>query len=117
MNSKVIGKTSSALAYFGSLLIILSFVCLVLFIAQVAISGDGLVGRLFTKDMIYLQLLLLCILGPSLLFCSYLTLSLNLSSRFFCLAVRAAGILLLPIFPCVSWCGLYALWLSRKTRK
>lgn len=114
MNSKVTGKSSNVLAYFSSLLAIISIAGLVLFIAQLMLSTGSIGSRLFSMEMIYLQLFILGILGPSLLFCSYLSLQLKLTSRFYRLAVKSAALAMLPIFPCVWLLGLYALWLSRR---
>ena len=113
MSEKVTGKTSNALVYFGSLLAIFSSAILALFIAQLVMAEGSLASRLFAKDMIYLQLLMLGFLAPSVAFCSYLLLGLKLTSRFFKLALLSAAMAMLPIFPIVSPVGIYTLWLRR----
>lgn len=114
MSAKVTGKNSNALGYFGSLLAIFSVAVLALFVAQLILAEGSFTSRLFATDMLYLQLLILSILAPSLAFCSYLSLGLKLTSSFFKLALLCAAVAMLPIFPLVSPFGLYTIWLSRK---
>src|SRR5687768_4849153 len=114
MNSKVTGKSSNVLAYFGSLLAIISVIGLILFILHLTMSTGSISSRLFSPEMIYLQFSIFGILCPSVLFCSYLSLQLKLKSRFYQLALSTAGVAMLPIFPIVWVVGVYTLWLSRR---
>lgn len=114
MSDKVIGRNSHVLAYFSALLVIVALISLVLFGVQLANSVGDLSGRLFSRQMLYLQFSILAILLPSVVFCSYLSLGLKLSSRFYRRALAAAAMLILPIFPSVSLLGIYLLWLRRR---
>lgn len=114
MSEKVTGKNSNALAYFSALLAFISVTVLGLFVAQLSLAEGNVADRLFAREMVYLQLLFLTMLVPSLAFCSYLALGLQLTSRFFRFALTCAAAALLLVFPLVSPLGLYTLWLRRK---
>lgn len=117
MGEKVIGKKTNVLGYFGALLVIVSVAVLGLFLAELLLSEGGFAERLLAREMLYLQLFFFGMLAPALAFCSYLTLGLKLSSRFFKLALRCAGVVLLLVFPLVSLLGFYTLWLSGADKK
>lgn len=117
MSEKVTGKNTSALAYFGALLGFFAVLALVLFAVQVAAADGNIIARLFGREMIYLQALLIGLLAPSLAICSYLALGLKLTSRFFKQVLLYAAAAMLIIFPIVSPLGVYTLWLHRRSVK
>ncbi|MCR6650099.1 MAG: hypothetical protein NVV73_00760 [Cellvibrionaceae bacterium] len=109
MSEKVTGKSSHVLAYFGVLLVVVSLLSLTLFISQLVLSSGTLSSRWFSREMLYLQLSLLTILLPNVVFCSYLSWGLKLTSRFYRASLVAAAIVILPIFPAGFLLGFYLL--------
>lgn len=118
MSTKVTGKNAHVLAYFSSVLAAIAMVGLAMFAMQwYALAKAGIAGLLTMlthPSMLATQFMVLAILAPAVAFCAYLALRLQLSSRYFQLALRVAAVVMLPVAPWVTLLGLFTFWLSFK---
>lgn len=124
MNGKVTGTQTHVLRYFSSVFAIIAWVGLLLFVLQLtglistplqaSAQQPALWRKWLSLQNFPLQVFILSILLPGCLFCSYLSLKLQMSSRYYRNALRLAAAAMLPIAPLVSALGIYTLWLSFK---